>query len=229
MADAIAVESPRPDLFDRVTVAFKPYKSLKISWHAERRKLDVTVSDYLVDAPDEVIGDIVAAVAASLATRTKFVKPRSYVEFFSDPGFAIKNRDKFFRRDKTCTWAPMGRFRDLRESAERLVDAGLIDWDDIDSAYFTWMIRPSVSVMGFCVHGFRIVAVSPLLDDESVPEDVLDYVVYHECLHLRQAGDTGRVHHTKEFRSWEHAYPGWQDAEETIRVLCKKERLSRDG
>lgn len=51
-----------------------------------------------------------------------------------------------------------------------------------------------------------IIIVNSLLDSESVPREVIKYLVYHECLH--QEFKDG---HPREFRDKEHEYPAFQD------------------
>ena len=62
--------------------------------------------------------------------------------------------------------------------------------------------------------------VSRSLDREGVPPGVLDYVMYHEMLHIRHgseySGGRRRIH-TGEFRSDERRFEGWREAEAWLR------------
>ena len=60
------------------------------------------------------------------------------------------------------------------------------------------------------------------LDSPDVPDAVRDYVVYHECLHLRQGYRPGGCTHDPEFRRWEHSYPGWKECEIALRTLHRR-------
>ena len=73
--------------------------------------------------------------------------------------------------------------------------------------------------MGFCSTMFRVVGISSRLDSDDVPDFVRDYVVYHECLHLRQGYRPDRRVHDAQFRSWERMFPRWREAESVLRGL----------
>jgi predicted metal-dependent hydrolase len=70
----------------------------------------------------------------------------------------------------------------------------------------------------------RVVAISSALDDDSVPENVVDYVVYHESLHLRQGYRPFRRSHDIQFRTMEKLFPEYGDAEIYLRGLADKIR-----
>ena len=76
----------------------------------------------------------------------------------------------------------------------------------------------------------KVVAVTSLLDDERFSENLLDEVVYHECLHLRQ-GYRPFDHnpHDAEFRRQMKLYPGYEAAEAELRTIPRtpKPRVRR--
>ena len=57
------------------------------------------------------------------------------------------------------------------------------------------------------------------MDGPDVPDFVRDYVVYHECLHLRQGYRPGNRTHDSQFRAWEHSFPRWEEAERILSGL----------
>jgi predicted metal-dependent hydrolase len=99
------------------------------------------------------------------------------------------------------------------DSVQRLLDCGLLLPDDIGNAYMSWTVRDTTRRLGFCSTMFRVVGISSVLDSPDVDDDMRDYVVYHECLHLRQRYSGDSRHHDSRFRSWERAYPGWKGIE----------------
>ena len=66
---------------------------------------------------------------------------------------------------------------------------------------------------------FRVVGISSVLDDPSVPDSVRDFVVYHECLHLRQKFRIPHNAHNALFREYEHRFPDWEGAEDFLTRL----------
>ncbi len=69
------------------------------------------------------------------------------------------------------------------------------------------------------------IAISVALDDESVPEYVLDFVLYHEMLHQAARLDIlrgrGRVHDAR-FRGEERRHPRYAEAEAFLRGLARR-------
>lgn len=96
---------------------------------------------------------------------------------------------------------------------------GLLRPEDIDDSYFSWTRRDNTRKIGFCETMFRVVGISSVLDSPDVSQEALDYVVYHECLHLRQRYRPSGRYHDARFRQWEHLYPGWRGIEDELRGL----------
>jgi len=65
----------------------------------------------------------------------------------------------------------------------------------------------------------RVVGVSSILDDISVPEFVLDYVVYHESLHLAQGYRPGQKVHDRAFKENERRFPKHEEAEKYLKNI----------
>lgn len=74
-----------------------------IRWHrwfddSGRPHLDVTLPDYLDDAPPAAIVDTVDAVALRCASTDPFALPQSMALFVSDPAFAVRRRQQYLSR-----------------------------------------------------------------------------------------------------------------------------------
>lgn len=85
-----------------------------------------------------------------------------------------------------------------------------------------WSRRPSRTTLGHYDPSHNTVIISRLLDSPSVPRLALDYVVFHEMLHLRfpvcHRGAQRRVH-TREFRQAERSFPSLQEARQLLKKL----------
>lgn len=181
----------------------------------------MALSDHLADAPDEVILEFVGAMMRG--DRREEALPL-YTEWVSRDGFAADRRRTFLARSRNLTRTPAGRHRDLRDSVRRLTAAGLITAADTEDAVFSWTCRPNLRRVGYCSTLMRVVAVSCALDDPEVPEHVLDYVVYHEVLHLRQGHRPFRRPHDREFAEAERAYPRKGECDAFLRALGRGTR-----
>lgn len=176
------------------------------------------MSDYLEHAPDSVLRDGAKAIVQwSLGKR--FVQPASVSAYIRSEDFIVHGRPKYLKRARTLALTQQGRTKNLLDSVERLRDSGLVMDDDLRNSYITWATHMQKYRFGQCNQVFRVVSVNPVLDRDDVPDSVVDFVVYHEILHLRQDTSKIRRPHNAQFRSWEHLFPGYQEAEEYLKKV----------
>jgi hypothetical protein len=85
-----------------------------------------------------------------------------------------------------------------------------------------WSRGASRSLLGHFDPSHNAIIISRILDRPAVPRLALDYVMFHEMLHLRypvdHSGARRRVH-TREFRQAEKQFAGIQQAKEILRGL----------
>ncbi len=85
-----------------------------------------------------------------------------------------------------------------------------------------WSRRPSRTMLGHYDPSHNAIIISKLLDSASLPRLALEYVMFHEMLHLRYPTDNSGVRrrvHTKEFRMAERAFPRLKEAKEVLKGL----------
>jgi hypothetical protein len=204
---------------------FSP-KEFQASWRLKGREIEIFLSDYLIDAPDTVISDFAGALFSIVKKRTPTYGDQFMDWVTSDP-FINDKRRIYMRRSKNLSGSSMGRNKEISDSVDRLLDSGLLLPSDIDNSIFTWTSRPNVRKVGYCSPMMRVVAISSALDDDSVPDKIVDYVVYHESLHLRQGYRPFKRSHDTQFRNMEKLFPEYADAEKYLKGLADKVR--RDG
>ena len=85
-----------------------------------------------------------------------------------------------------------------------------------------WSSRPSRRRLGHYDAAHDAIVISRILDREAVPLLALEYVLYHEMLHVKhpvQLHETGRCVHTPGFLADEQRFPGIERAERVLRSL----------
>lgn len=194
------------------SVSFRSRKDFQYSWNQLDNNLSVIISDYLKGAPKSVLIDFGDYIGKTALLRTKFPFPDSFIDYVSKDDFISKKRPDFLKRSRNFTMSMIGNHRDIKDSLDRLYNPGLIGEYDLRNAYFTWCNKPTYNRLGVCYPMFRTVGISPILDSPNVPEYVFDFVVYHECLHLRQGLRYGRRVHDAEFHRWEKEHPFYKEA-----------------
>jgi hypothetical protein len=115
---------------------------------------------------------------------------------------------------------PKGELHDLEEIFERLNAAyfdGLLARPQLG-----WSRKPSRGRLGHFDPSHNAIVLSRIFDRPEVPATALEYVMFHEMLHLRfpveHNGSRRRVH-TKEFREAEKNFPHFKEAKEILKRL----------
>ncbi len=181
------------------------------------KKPFVAVSDYLEDAPQDVIRDLVKFLFGKNGPC-----PAKFEEYVSSDAFVNAKRPLFLSRSRKFRYTAEGSVYNLHDSVRRLLDSGLVTESDVRNVYFTWTVRSAVRLLGTCYSMFRVISVSSALDSEDVPETHLDYVVYHEILHIRQGFHMKKIHHDAAFRIQENRYPDCRRIREELSRLDKR-------
>lgn len=203
--------------YSTVTAEWNSRKDFTYQWRRQGDSVHMTLPDYLDTAPDPVLSEFIGFVCRrSAGSREGF--PALVTDHVSSDTFILEKRPIYISRSRNLARTSMGVHADLCESVQRLLDGSLLTDGDVDNSYISWTVRGGVRRVGFCSPMFRVVGVSSRLDSSDVTDVMRDYVVYHECLHLRQ-GRMGKRGHDAQFRGWERSYPGWQDIEKRLSSL----------
>lgn len=85
-----------------------------------------------------------------------------------------------------------------------------------------WSRQPSRTMLGHFDPSHNAIIISRALDSEKAPRLALEYVLFHEMLHLRFPVDhrgARRCVHTAEFKEAEKEFQGWREAKELLKKL----------
>jgi len=115
---------------------------------------------------------------------------------------------------------PAGAHYHLEEVFERL---NLLFFDGMmGQPQLGWSRQASRSMLGHFDPSHNAIIISRIFDRPEVPALAIEYVMFHEMLHLRypvdHAGSRRRVH-TKEFREAEKAFPRLKEAKAALKKL----------
>ena len=204
--------------FGIVTAEYVGRKEFYYSWMVRGDSIHMQISDYMRGCPEDVLSDMCVMICRR-AKGLKWSESDTFLDYVTSDDFILRNRPTYISRSRNLIRSDSGDVHNLSESVQRLLDSGILEESDISNCYISWTRRDSKRRVGFCSTMFRLVGISAALDSVDVSEHTLDYVVYHECLHLRQGYRPSHRVHDSVFRQWEHAYPGWKDAEAALRKL----------
>ncbi|MBS1856980.1 MAG: M48 family metallopeptidase [Acidobacteria bacterium] len=187
----------------------------------ENGSLHVRMSDLLEGAPAPVIEALAWILLGKLYRKEV---PRLYTHRYK---LYLNRRDvrrqaHLIRqmRGRKFISGPEGAHRHLEEIFERLNQQffdGMMGRPQLG-----WSRGASRSLLGHFDPSHNAIIISRTFDRPEVPELALEYVMFHEMLHLRypvdHAGARRRVH-TKEFREAEKNFPHLKEAKELLKRL----------
>jgi len=203
--------------FDKVDAEFVAFKEFKVRWQRSYKWADFKVSDYLADAPPEVIDGLCNSLFSKIMGEEEGYS-QEMCDWITAPEFSENKQPLYLKRSRNLTRSSKGEFRDLDEAYQRLMDAGLVKKDD--AIHLTWTKESNVRKIGHCSVLMKVISVSSVLDTDMIPEFVLDFCLYHELCHLIIGFDPSAKKHGAEFVELEEKYPKKKEAEEWIKRLC---------
>lgn len=208
-------------------VAFYPYANGASTVREREGRVRFRLSDRLQGAPDQVLEGVVAILLCRFLglpdARADAAAVRAYRAFLHEERQAAPGEAPARRRGRKHI-DPVGAHRSLLESYLRVtLDMGLT-LPRVPT--LSWSKTVSRHRFGHWDADHNAVVISQVLDDPDVPEFVLDYVVYHELLHIvhpaKMGSGTKRIVHSAAFKRDERRFPRWKEGDEWIRKLARR-------
>lgn len=187
----------------------------------ENGKLHVRISDLLEGAPAPVTEALAFILLGKLYRKPV---PRLYAHRYR---LYLNRRDVRRQlhlvrqiRGRKFLSGPQGAHRNLNDVFERLNQQffdGLLGRPQLG-----WSRQSSRSMLGHFDPSHNAIIISRIFDRPETPPLALDYVLFHEMLHLRYPVDHNgarRRVHTREFRHAEKQFPRLKEAKEMLKRL----------
>ena len=207
--------APMPEIHLR----FKRYVSLNTRIQLKDDKLQVSLSDLLEGAPEPVLRAIAHILIAKLYRKP--IDPMQnlrYRRYTSSAAISEKTEQIRRIRGRKINLGPQGRFFNLENV-----------FDDLNLRFFnglmgrpilTWSEHASRRSLGHYDAAHNTIVVSRIFDRPNCPLYVLEYLLYHEMLHLKhpvKVHGTRRCVHPKAFRDEEKLFPHWDEAQRFLK------------
>lgn len=202
--------------YEDVTAEFAPFRDFKVRWTRNYKWISFEVSDYLSDAPPEVIRPLAETIFARIRGE-KVAYPKEVSEWLCDPDFARRKQPLFVDRFVGLSISPKGKHRDLSESYGRLMDAGLVE--EIPGLFMGWTRPGSDRTVGSVSVLMKVIAVSGNLDRPDVPQDLLDYCLYAQTAHLALGFNPSTERRGKAYDELLCRFPGRMEMEAALRRM----------
>ncbi len=207
----------------RFRVEFYPYSSLVLTIRRREEFVLVRFSDLLCRAPLSVLEGAAALLLARVYRRRA---PAPLVEPYLEYARSGRTRSRMNRmrhkRVRLCHSEARGRHFDLEKMFEEL--NGKYFAGQLQKPHIGWSARSWRRQFGCYDPGPNQILLNRRLDHPRLPQFVVDYVLYHEMLHVkhptRRSGCT-LVSHSREFREEEKHFSEFERARRILDRLAR--------
>jgi len=207
--------------FPLVSVTYRPFANVSSSISMKAGHVEVKLSDLLEGAPSPVAESLARILLGKLLRKPA---PSAHVHRYR----LYLNRKDIRRqmqlmrqtRGRKHISGPVGRYFHLAEIFDRLnfqYFNGLLGQPELG-----WSLRRSRTMLGHFDPSHNAIIISRIFDEQSVPALAVEYVMFHEMLHLQFPVDHSgfrRCVHTREFRLAEKQFLALAEAKEVLKKL----------
>ena len=194
-----------------IEAEYTAFRDMKIKWTRSYKWIRFDISDYLMDAPREVLSSIADTIFMRIRGAEETHYTDAVSQWVSSPDFVRSKQPMYVRRCRGLTISPKGDHRDLDESYKRLVDRGLLEMDP--DIYLGWGPAGTGRRSGFSSVLMKVVNMSKVLDADDIPESVLDYCLYAQLAHISMGFDPYTMNRGEEYDRLLSRYPDREGAE----------------
>ncbi len=209
--------SPLPD----VQVCFEKFANADSFIRLEEGQLSVRITDLLKGAPAPILESLAFILLSKLLKKKVApVYSERYRLFLNRRDMRARAQRTRQERGRKLYLDAKGKFHDLAELFERLNHShfhGLMA-----RPVLGWSLRRSRTRLGHYDPSHNAIVISRIFDQHQIPSLALEYVMFHEMLHLRFPVDhsgSRRCVHTKAFKIAEKEFPGYAEAKQLLKNL----------
>lgn len=211
-----------------IEVRFYPYARLHNTIRLRSGRVHVRLSNICRDAPHSVLRAIAFMLVAKMLSKPvpEFYE-HQFREYACSPQILRAEDIARQRHGRKVIASARGRFYDLEKMFDRL---NRLYFDGrIEKPTLTWSQRRTRRILGHHDSAHDTIVISKTLDARDVPEWFVEYILYHEMLHIKHPAriiDGRRYYHTNAFRADERRFPRYEEAQLWLeRIALKRKSL----
>jgi hypothetical protein len=213
---------PRTEL-PAIGVQFRPFANLNSTIRLRDGCLVVRLSDLLQGSPPSVIEALAAILLAKLYRKP--VPPRAQLRFRQFANRRDVSRQLHLvrqERGRKQIEGPVGQhyhLDQLFQELNRQFFGGMLAMP-----LLTWSRTRSTVKLGHFDPSHNVIVISRYFDSPRVPRFLLEYLMFHEMLHLKHpirvaAGNGRRCIHSELFQQDERRFPRYEEARKALNRL----------
>ncbi len=212
-----------------IDVRFYPYAGLRHTIRVRSGQVYVRLSDICKNSPPEVLRALAfVLVARLLGKKVPAVHERTYRDYSLTPN-VMRSSDLARRgRGRKMISSAKGSVYDLDKMFSKL-NRRYFD-SDLEKPALTWSQRKTRSILGHHDRVYETITISKSLDSSQVPDWFVEYILYHEMLHIKHAArmiNGRRYYHTTAFRLDERRFARFEDSQRWLEQVARQRRVPR--
>jgi hypothetical protein len=212
-----------------IEVRFYPYAGLHHTIKLRSGRVYVRLSDICKDGPPDALRAIAfVLVARLLGKRIPDVHDRLYRDYSLTPEVMRSSDIARRRRGRKIISSAHGENYDLGKMFAKLNRRYFAG--ELERPTLTWSQRRTRSILGHHDRVYDTITISKTLDSPDVPEWFVEYILYHEMLHIKHPArliNGRRYYHTSAFRQDERRFPRYEEAQRWLERVARQRRVPR--
>ncbi|MDQ2976241.1 MAG: SprT-like domain-containing protein [Acidobacteriota bacterium] len=212
-----------------IDVRFYPYAGLRHTIRVRSGHVYVRLSDIARDCPPEAMRALAfVLVARLLGKKVPEVHDRVYLDYSLTPEVMRSSDIARRRRGRKMVSSAQGNVYDLEKMFSKL-NRRYFD-SSLEKPTITWSQRKTRSILGHHDRVYETITISKSLDSAQVPEWFVEYILYHEMLHIKHAArmiNGRRYYHTAAFRLDERRFAKYEEAQRWLEQVARQRRVPR--
>jgi hypothetical protein len=211
------------DAFQQVTrrretpeihVAYYPFAGLNHTIRIRKQRIYVRVSDLLCEAPPQVQRALAFILMAKLFRKRASAEDQAiYRQYAYQPQVLRASELARRARGRKHLSGAAGQHFDLDQLFARLNRRYFNN--QLPKPALSWSQRRSKRLLGHHDHVHEAIVISRSLDEPDMPEFIVEFILYHEMLHLKHGPrqiNGRRIHHHAAFRADERRFARYEEA-----------------
>jgi hypothetical protein len=210
--------TPMPD----IRVEFKRYANANAQVRWDNGVLLVRLADTLAGAPEDVLEALAEILLSKLFRKPAPAASNDRYRRYLNRRDVRRSLDLVRQmRGRKHVEHPQGRSYNLEQMFEELnfrYFFGLMARPRLG-----WSPNASRTLLGHYDPSHNAIVLSRILDRPEIPRVAVEYVLYHEMLHLRHPAEHRggrRCVHTRAFKEAEKQFEHWKEAQTILKKLC---------
>lgn len=202
--------------FDNVTATYAAFTDVKVKWIRTMRSIEMHVTDYLAEAPENVLRGIAECIFGKIKGNDTDYSD-DVVEWLTSDEILAENQDTYIARNKMID-TDEGRYKNLEESLDRLKEKKLLNTDTSKVKIF-WSADKDWIQAGSSSNLMKTVIINKRFDSDDVDNDVLDLVVLKYVCYATSNFKDSKDERAEKLESKVGQYPGFDSVIDCINKM----------